>query len=216
MMPQINLLDSLGQHHTRVNASTWFAMLFFGLVVIAAATFIQSNWVGQKQQQLAVEQKKNASMQLELANFEQEHPNQKIERDVQADIAQLNADIHTQKTTLALVAPDAGVQRKGFYHYLAALSAKSRKGLWLTNIELNPGLHQARLIGQTVDPSLVPLYLDSLSETAFSQLQFSRMNMQKISDNPTLYRFDLDSPSNLSALNTPNTQRTLNGLRVSP
>ena len=207
MNPQINLLDSIGQSHTKVRANTWFTLLLFGLIVIGAATFIQSDWVHKKQQQLAVEQQDNADLLLTMANFEHEHPNQKIEREVQADIARLNAEIQTQKTTLALVAPDAGIQRKGFYHYLAALSAKSRKGLWLTNIELNPGAHKARLMGQTLDPSLVPIYLDSLSETAFSQLQFGRMDMQKISDNPTLYRFDLDSH---------NSQRALNGLRVSP
>lgn len=207
MNPQINLLDSIEQSHTRVGANTWFAILIFGLFVIIAASFIQADWVNKKQQRLAVEQQNNAKLLLTMANFEQEHPNQKVEREVQADITRLNAEIQTQKTTLVLVAPDTAIQRKGFYHYLAALSAKSRNGLWLTNIELNPGAHQARLMGQTLDPSLVPIYLDSLSETAFSQLQFGRMDMQKISDNPTLYRFDLDSHNSL---------RTLNGQRVSP
>jgi hypothetical protein len=216
MMPQVNLLDSLGQHHTKIKASTWFAMLLLGFAIIAGASYIQSDWVSKKQARLAVEQQRNTELTQEMANFEQVNPNQKIEREVQSEIAQLRAELQIQKTTLALVAPDAGVQRKGFYTYLAALSDRSRQGLWLTNIELNPGLHQARLTGQTLDPALVPMYLDSLTDTVFSELQFSRMNMKKISDNPSVYSFDLDSKDTLTPYKGLSTLGTLNTLRVSP
>lgn len=196
MIPQINLIDGLNQDRTHISAGLWLLLVLLGILLVVVLAFVQAEYVQSQKTELANAKELLVSLQSQRDNFEQEHPEQRKQRDVQIEIGLIKADIQTQKTTLALVAPETGVQRKGFFHYLDALSAKSRQGLWLTEIELNPGAHQARLKGQTVDPSLVPVYLDSLKDTAFDELQFGRMNMTQATDNTAVYNFELDSRIN--------------------
>ncbi len=198
MMPQINLIDGLNQDRTPVSAGLWLLLIVLGSLMVVVLAFVQADYVQSQKTELAAAKEKSASLLLQRDNFDQDHPDQRVQRQVQAEIVQIKTNIQTQKTTLALVAPETGVQRKGFFHYLDALSSKSRQGLWLTEIELNPGAHQARLKGQTVDPSLVPLYLDSLKGTAFDALQFGRMSMVQSTDNNAVYHFELDSRTNLA------------------
>ena len=107
-------------------------------------------------------------------------------------LARLDGEIHqleAQRKAKATVV-DALTQRRlgnttGFSAYLEGLARHVEDGLWLSSIDIDDGGGAVSLAGTTVDPKLVPAYLQRLSqEAAFSGTDFNSFEMRRQDKQP--------------------------------
>jgi len=84
--------------------------------------------------------------------------------------------------------------QKGFSETLRTFSNHKIDNVWLTGFSLRNGGQEITLQGEAIQSSQIPLYIDSLGESAhFHGKQFSVFQLQQPVENSTYYSFKLHS-----------------------
>jgi hypothetical protein len=99
---------------------------------------------------------------------------------VQAQVAQLSAELAVRTRTLELLKSGAAGQVDGFSTRLAALARRPMPGLWIDHVVLS-GMTDAMSVGGTaLDPDLVPRYLRGLAdERALTGARFDELVIER-------------------------------------
>jgi hypothetical protein len=104
-------------------------------------------------------------------------------REVEVELERLNSTLSDQQRLIEVLEEQPLGTTEGFSDYLAALARRHRGGLWLTELTINGGSQAIELVGQTVDPGLVPGYLLELGkEEALSGQRFDRFEIERADD----------------------------------
>jgi hypothetical protein len=99
---------------------------------------------------------------------------------LQAKATQLLADLKQRQQALAVLRSGAAGDAGGFARRLEALAHRHVDGLWLDHIVLVGGDGVASLSGRTLDPDLVPQYLQTLTaESALAGTRFENFRIER-------------------------------------
>jgi hypothetical protein len=98
---------------------------------------------------------------------------------LQAQASQLLADLKQRQQALEILRSGAAGDAGGFARRLEALAHRHIDGLWLDHIVLVGGAGVASLSGRTLDPDLVPVYLQALTaESALAGTRFEAFGIE--------------------------------------
>lgn len=193
MRSQINLLDDITNNLGGMPPALLIKSLVAGMFLAIAAAIAQGYFVNTKYEALESWEDRLVISQNQLLAIQKKFPNISQERQLTQENAVIQDEITKQREILSLLDSGNKLQTKGFYQYLLALSNNVREGIWLTEIELIPGEDKARLKGKSLNPELVPVYIQDLSGTEFSGTNFGRLSLIQISKKPQVYEFEFDS-----------------------
>ena len=88
--------------------------------------------------------------------------------------------LEERQTVLSLVQGSALGDLNGFSRYLHSLARQELDGLWLTHITLSAMGDKTLLRGRALEPELVPVYVQRLSEeTPFTGQRFQRFQIDR-------------------------------------
>jgi Fimbrial assembly protein (PilN) len=104
-------------------------------------------------------------------------------RDAEQEIKRLNETLLTQQALIDVLRKHPLGTTAGFSAQLAALAHQHTNGLWLTRIAIDGASGRMELAGVGLNPSLLPQYLQSLSnEPALSGQRFETLAMERAND----------------------------------
>ena len=181
MSQQINLFSPVFLKKQIKNFSTVTMLQALGLIV-AGAVFLYGYLVYQHTvltAQAAEAEQKLAGERERLAKFTSEYaPQQKsaqLETEIKKAAAQLNARMEMVET----LKNGATIgSTEGYSEYMRAFARQSVNGLWLTSFDIAGAGTELSIVGRTVRPELVPLYVQHLSrEPVMKGRQFSFLQM---------------------------------------
>jgi hypothetical protein len=172
--------------------------LMQGIVVLAVAmgihsalSFLSFSNVSRDYAQLQQDQA-TLARQVELART-QFPPRAKDQR-LAEQIASLEADLVTKRRVLDTLGEQSFGNTAGFAAHFSALARQRIDGLWLTRLAIDQGGTQVGIRGATLEPELVPRYLQRLSdEQVFSGTEFKRLLMQRPEQDGGRIDFDLST-----------------------
>jgi hypothetical protein len=185
MRQQINLYQPIFRPHHRPFAAAT-ALWTLGLVVVALLAswgygMVRVTHLGRDLVQLRAQQQQQLQIAASAGTSRSERPSPIA---LQAQANQLLADLKQRQQALAVLRSGAAGDAGGFARRLEALAHRHIDGLWLDHIVLVGGAGIASLSGRTLDPDLVPVYLQAL--TAESALAGTRFEAFGIESAPAL------------------------------
>jgi hypothetical protein len=180
---QINLFNPLlSKKKLAFSALEMSQMLGLVVLGVIAITWYLSFQVSLLEKQLATSKEQLKVAQAQLGKVAAEYvpraKNKQLETDIAATEAQVKA---LEKVADLLKRGDFG-NAHGYSSYLKAFARESIDGLWLTNVAIGAAGNDISLTGRTLQPALVPQYVQRLaSETALQGKSFSALDMQRLS-----------------------------------
>ncbi|HUQ53206.1 MAG TPA: PilN domain-containing protein [Gammaproteobacteria bacterium] len=98
--------------------------------------------------------------------------------ELETELERLNATLLDQQRLIDVLRDRPLGDSAGFSGYLAALARQRTPELWLTEIGINGGTAAIELAGRSLDPKLVPEYMQRLgTEPALAGQQFDRFEI---------------------------------------
>jgi hypothetical protein len=99
--------------------------------------------------------------------------------ELEAEVRRLNATLLDQQRLIEVLRDRPLGRVEGFSSYLAALARQRTAELWLTEIGINGGAAAIELAGRSLQPELVPAYMQRLgTEPALAGQQFDRFEIE--------------------------------------
>jgi len=164
MYQQINLYQPIfrKQRHIFSGVSMFQATGVIALALLLAYTYGLSQVLGLEAEVVQFEQREQAYAD-QLARLD---TTEAIARrtEVEAELRALGEILIEQQQLIDVLRDNPLGNTSGFSDRLAALARQHREGLWLTRIALNGGSGEMQLAGVSVDPALLPEYLQGLGE----------------------------------------------------
>ena len=106
-------------------------------------------------------------------------------------VKEMEVQLNSEQRLKAVLNDDLFDGGQGYSRYLIALARQHIKGLWLTGITLTGAGRNLSLSGKTVEPDLVPRYLQNLSrETLLQGMEFRVFQLNRTVDKPKAQNFD--------------------------
>jgi hypothetical protein len=180
---QINLYSPLFLRKQLKHFSTVSMLQALGLIVAGAALlygYLVYNYTGLTAQAAETEQKL-AGERERLAKFTSEYAPQQKSAQLETEIKNATAQLKARMEMVETLKNGATIgSTEGYSEYMRAFARQSVNGLWLTGFDIaGAGTGTAlSIIGRTVRPELVPLYVQHLSrEPVMKGRQFSFLQM---------------------------------------
>lgn len=144
-------------------------VLFYGYLVYQSSALTE---------QAAETEKKLASEQARLAKFTSEFSPQKKSAQLEADIRLAEAQLKARQEIMDTLKTGVIGNTDGYSGYMRAFARQSVYGLWLTGFEITGAGNEMAIIGRTLRPELVPVYVQRLSrEPVMKGRQFAFLQM---------------------------------------
>lgn len=193
MNQQINLFQPIFRQQKKVFSA--LAMLQVLLVVLLAFGSIYAYGYRQmletRERMQALEiQQQEAADEVEL--YKAKYPLKTRSKQLEQLIARQQRELGEKNLVLqALKTGDFGNTR-GFSSFFEGLARQSVSGAWLNSFSISLGGRSIALGGSAVQPELVPVYLQHLSnEPSFEGLTFDSVDMQRSEESPWKVDFEL-------------------------
>ncbi len=180
MRQQVNLYQPIFRPHHRPFAAAT-ALSALGLVVVALlATWgygmVRVTHLGQDLARLRALQQQQLQIAASAGAARLGQPSPVA---LQTQASQLLADLKQRQLALAVLRSGAAGDAGGFARRLEALAHRHIDGLWLDHIVLVGGAGVASISGRTLDPDLVPVYLQALTtESALAGTRFEEFGIE--------------------------------------
>ena len=166
MSQQINLFSPVFLKKRKQIFSTVTMLQALGLI-IAGSVLIYGYLVYQYNaltKQAAETGKILASEQARLTKFTSEYAPQQATAQLEKDIKKAEAQLKArQEMVEALKHGGAIGSTEGYSEYMRAFARQSVSGLWLTGLDIIGAGSEMAIIGRTMSPELVPVYVQRLS-----------------------------------------------------
>ena len=108
-------------------------------------------------------------------------------RDAEQELERLTATLLTQQRLINVLEEKPLGSTDGFSNVLAALARQRARGLWLTDITVNRVSDAIELLGESVEPNLLPAYLLQLGEEdALAGYRFDDFEIERSDDAETI------------------------------
>ncbi len=181
MSQQINLFSPVFLKKQIKNFSTVTMLQALGLI-IAGAALLYGYLVYQQTAltaQAAEAEQKLAGERERLAKFTSEYAPQQKSAQLETDIKNAAAQLKARMEMVETLNNGATIgSTEGYSEYMRAFARQSVNGLWLTGFDIAGAGTELSIIGRTVRPELVPLFVQHLSgEPVMKGRQFSFLRM---------------------------------------
>jgi hypothetical protein len=181
MSQQINLFNP--QFLRKKDYFSMLAMLqALGLILIGSVFFYAYAvfQVGVLERQSETTSKQYAAEQIRLANFASEFSPEKNDQLLQEELKKLDAEAVAQKEILETLKNGVIGNTEGYSEYMRAFARQVVNGLWLNAFDIQGDGAQLSLNGGTVNPQLVPIYIQRLNkEKIMKGKTFAALQMQQ-------------------------------------
>lgn len=115
-------------------------------------------------------------------------------REVEEEMQRLNETLIDQQKLIDVLEAQPLGSTEGFSAYMSSLARRHVRGLWLTRVKVNGATDAIELVGQSIDPELVPEYLLGLGEEdALVGQRFDRLRIERDPDAPARVNFFVSS-----------------------
>ena len=181
MSQQINLFSPVFLKKQIKNFSTVTMLQALGLIV-AGAVVLYGYLVYQYNAltaQAAVAEQKLASERDRLAKFTSEYTPQQKNAQLETEIKNAAAQLKARMEMVETLKHGATIgSTEGYSEYMRAFARQWVNGLWLTGFDIASAGTELSIVGRTLRPELVPLYVQRLSgEPVMKGRQFSFLQM---------------------------------------
>ncbi len=181
MSQQINLFSQvfLKKRKIRYSAATILRVL---LLIVAGAVLLYGYLVYRTDAlatQAAETEKKLASEQARLTKFTTEFAPQQASTQLQADIKKAEAQLKARQEMVDTLKHGGAIGSTEVYsEYMRAFARQSVNGLWLTGFDIIGAGSDMAIVGRTMRPELVPIYVQRLSrERVMKGRQFAYLQI---------------------------------------
>jgi len=176
---QINLFQPLFRKKQEV--LTGKAIVQIGISVVVGLG-LASGYLGWRVAGLDAEmgqvQTRYAEAVKRLEDTSRKFPAKKKSQLLEAEVARLAAEKTAKQRVMKAISQDRVGNGGGFSAYLEGLARQRLDGVWLTGLAIADGGMNVGIYGSTVEPDLVPRFLQRLSEeSAFSGKEFKTFKM---------------------------------------
>jgi len=170
MKQQINLFNPAFQPQKQVLSSATIALavgiVIAGIAILAAAGKMETAELQQQANSGAAQLEKR---QARLATANREFTPRQKDATLDAQIAQADTQLAAMRHISGALSRGELGDTSGFAGYFKALARQSAQGLWLTGVTVGAGGAQIGIKGRTVDPAMVPGYLNRLTHEPLMQ-----------------------------------------------
>ncbi|MDH3513484.1 MAG: hypothetical protein OEM83_01265 [Gammaproteobacteria bacterium] len=191
MSQQINLYQPIFRKEEK-KFSTVAMLQSVALVAIGVmALYAYAWWQGEalKNELKRVEQNQ-ALASKRLADANAKFGVGKVPSELDLEISRLENEITAKKQIQEILQRGVFSNTTGFSDYFASFARQRIPGLWLTGFDITGAAEQMMLAGRSVNPELVPRYMQRLSsEKTLSGIEFRTFQMNR----PELDSKDRDS-----------------------
>jgi Tfp pilus assembly protein PilN len=188
---QINLLDQ-GFRPKAVPLSAQFVVTMCVAVVVVLGLFyvVTKSQLPKLQAQAARLASEYDNQQQRLTSLSAQAGQKFDSTALDDEIARLMEEKKTKANVVNLLAGQSLGNTTGFSTYLEGLARQIHSGVWLREIVIHNGGSDMSIAGSTLDPKLVPKYLQRLSkESVFSGTEFNSFEMRRQEKQPVAVDF---------------------------
>jgi hypothetical protein len=189
MKQQINLFNPAFQPQKQVLSSATIALavgvVIAGIAILAVAGKFET---AELQQQASSGASQLEKRQERLATANREFIPRQKDATLEAQIAEANTQLAAMRHISGALSRGELGDTSGFAGYFKALARQSAQGLWLTGVTVGAGGAQIGIKGRTVDPAMVPGYLNRLTHEplmrgkSFASLQIGEAAPLQVQD----------------------------------
>lgn len=181
LVQQINLLDQgFRQKRTALSAQMMAGVTVLLIFSMAIFYLYAKSGIPSLKDQLAQLESQMSRMQAQLEKISDRTAEKEKTTELERKIARLVEQKRNKSGIVNLLAGRALGNTSGFSAYLESLARQITPDIWLREIKIIDGGAQIALVGSTMNPELVPTYLQNLSqESAFSGTAFRTFKMSR-------------------------------------
>ncbi|RLA00059.1 MAG: hypothetical protein DRQ42_06375 [Gammaproteobacteria bacterium] len=194
-MQQINLYqDQIKPEKTTLAANqiVLLALLFIAMLIVFSIYSYQR--VEAHKGALAEQQQRYDQSQQQLTTLKQQLSQQDQRPLLETELVKLKQDLQEKQTVLDYLSNHTFGNQDGFSGTLTSLSKQRIDDVWLTGFSLMDGGQFISLHGDATQPSLIPVYIDSLAKSDhFRGKEFSVFHLEHPDDNTEFYNFRLNT-----------------------
>ncbi|WP_137175983.1 PilN domain-containing protein [Massilia sp. HP4] len=167
---QINLFNPAFQPQKQILSSATIALAIGAVIAgVAILSVIGKMEIAELQQQAASGAAQLEKRQARLASANSEFAPRQKDTTLDAQIAEASAQLAAMRHISGALSRGELGDTSGFAGYFKALARQSAQGLWLTGVTVDAGGSQIGIKGRTVDPAMVPGYLNRLTHEPLMQ-----------------------------------------------
>jgi hypothetical protein len=164
MSQQINLYNPLflqkEKHFSARALAQALGMVLIGMVALFAFSLLQTRSAERLAAQYRDQVARERDQLMKLGGQLSDPSRGKA---LQAQIAQLEAEVKLRRATLQALSTGELGNTAGFSEFLAALGRQALAGVWLTRIRVDDAGNGLAVEGRALRPELLPVYLKGLS-----------------------------------------------------
>lgn len=170
MKQQINLFNPAFQPQKQVLSSATI-LLALGAVIAGVAIFVVLGRMeaAELRQQAAASATQLEQRQARLASVNREFAPRRQDATLGAQIAEAEIQLAAMRHISGALSRGELGDTSGFAGYFKALARQGVQGLWLTGVTVGAGGAQIGIKGRTLDPAMVPGYLNRLTHEPLMQ-----------------------------------------------
>lgn len=187
MSQQINLYQPLFRKQKKKFSALAMAQATGALVAGIVLMYGYSQWQVQSQRaELHAAEARLASVSKKLDDVARQFGRTTPGRSVEQELAELEQRLAERRQVREILGRGVFGNTQGFADYLAAFARQHVPGVWLTGFDIVGRAEQMTLAGRSVEPELVPRYLQRLSgEPRLTGTEFRVFQMNRPADRAT-------------------------------
>lgn len=181
MNQQINLYQPIFRKQPKVFSAATIAQIAGIVLLVLILIYIYGRWqvalLGREATRLTRQMQADTGR---LGQLEATLPARTPDPALQARLKALLAERASKERALAALGERSYGSTRGFSAQFVGLARQHVAGLWLTQVKLSQGGSRFSLAGETVDPRLVPDYLQRLAAVpVFKGTQFGLLRIER-------------------------------------
>lgn len=181
------------------NQIVLLSLLF--IILLVAFSFYSYQRVESHKGLLTEQQQRYDQSQQQLATLKQQLSQQNQRPQLETELNKLEQELQGKQTVLDYLTNHTFGNQDGFSGTLASLSKQHIDNVWLTAFSLMDGGQYISLHGDATEPSLIPVYIDSLAKSdQFRGKEFSVFHLEHPDDNTEFYNFKLNTQKDKAGL----------------
>lgn len=192
---QINLYQPMFRKQEKIFSAVTIAQSLAVLVVGLAMFYGYSVWnVNNLRSEVVNQQRLQAEVLAKIESLSKQYPLRQKSKLLEARVLTLQQELQAKQALLKVLSDTRIGNTSGFSAHFTGLARQKIEGVWLRSVQLSAGGQQVGIIGSTLQPELVPRYIQQLAnETAFRGAEFRSFTMQRVKGDNTRVDFTLQS-----------------------
>lgn len=180
MSQQVNLYQPIFRKQKRKFSAMAILQATVLMVLGIGLMYGYTQWqVRQLRGEVANTEKQLAGLTKRLDDITRQFGERLQSKELQARIQEVQAQL-VEKQQLRVVLSSARFNTQGFSDYFIAFARQHQSGVWLTGLDITGAADQMTLKGRSINPELVPRYLQRLSnEQRLSGIEFRTFQMSR-------------------------------------